>query len=339
MKPTFSIIVPVYNGEKHIEQCIIKLLQQSYNNYEVIIINDGSIDKTEEIVKAYERKYEVLRLFSKKNEGVSVARNVGIKAAKGEYILFVDSDDTLNTNALDILANRIEQDNNDLLLFGFMVTGDNNRFNDTEVLNQLANDSYIDNHDVLKNIISTNNNIMGYIWRACYKKSMLSNNQIRFPAGIKISEDYMFLLWCVKASNSVGIINNELYVYNLNDTSMSTKYIPTLLFDMTFVNDWMKKQIIDENPDLYNGYVCSVCNTYLRFLQNEFRNPKTTFREKVKNVSIAKKNGNYKNFLLQGIKWPSKFTRKSYISIVLFALNLEFIYEILFTLKEKKNVR
>ena len=339
MKPTFSIIIPVYNGEKHIEQCIIKLLQQSYNYYEVIIINDGSIDKTEEIVKAYERKYGALSLISKKNEGVSVARNVGIEAAQGDYILFVDSDDTLNTNALEILANRIERDNKDLLLFGFTVTGGNNRPNDTEVLNQLANGSYIDNHVILKRIISANNNVMGYIWRACYKRSMLNDNQIRFPAGIKISEDYMFLLWCVKASGSVSIINSELYVYNLNDSSMSIKYIPTLLQDMTFVNDWMKKQIIDENPDLYNGYVCSVCNTYLRFLQNEFRNPQSTFRKKIKSVSIAKKEGDYERFLLQGIKWPSKFTKKSYISIVLFAFRLEFIYEILFALKEKENVR
>ena len=98
-----SIIVPVYNVEDYIEDCIKSLINQNYKNIEIILINDGSSDLSEEICRTYQQKDKRIKLYSIQNSGVSTARNLGIKKSKGDYILFVDSDDEVNDNYVSYL--------------------------------------------------------------------------------------------------------------------------------------------------------------------------------------------------------------------------------------------
>lgn len=334
-KNFFSIIVPVYNGEKHIENCIQKLLKQSYDNYEIIVVNDGSSDKTSEIVSKYVLSHDKIRLINKENQGVSVARNVGIENAQGDYILFVDSDDYLDENALNTLDSLLEQRKCDLLIYGFTVLGSSNRFNDTETLKVMIENSKMNKNDLLKALISTKNNILGYIWRAAYSRKMLLTNDILFPDGIKISEDYMFLLNAVNSSKDVLVSDKELYYYCINEESMSIKYIPSLLEDMTFVNKWMYDTLVNDNEYLLTGYYCCVANTFLRFVQNSFRNKNRSFRKTCKMI-ISKKRTHQFQFALDKIwRYPTLFDKKSYFGILLFKLHLDFIYWILFVCKER----
>ena len=271
-----SVIIPVFNGEKHIKKCIDKVLNQTYANIEILVINDGSTDNTATILNKIQD--DRVKVINKENSGVSEARNVGIVNVTGEFIIFLDSDDELEDNAIACLIDKIKQNekNVEIILFGFKVFGTKNRNNDTLILKELK---YIDNikKELIKRMISITNNIYGYIWRTMYSRELLIKNNIQFPKGIKISEDYMFLLNAIYCADVIEIDDNEYYNYIINDSSMSIKYIPTLLEDMMFVNEWMYNKIVTKDSDLNDGYIDCVCNTYLRYVQ-------TTVRKKNENI-------------------------------------------------------
>lgn len=327
-----SIIIPVYNGEKHIEKCLGDILRQTYKKFEIIVINDGSTDKTLNILKRIAKEDERVKVIDKKNTGVSDTRNLGIKESTGDCIMFVDSDDSLLDNSLEKIVNVYNDKKSDLVLFGFKVIGDKKRPNDTQVLNELSKNNLVNKNEILKHLISTNNSIYGYIWRAIYSKKLLINNNIIFPNGIKISEDYLFLAHAIFKAKSIAIDNNEYYLYCINDSSMTTKYIPSLIKDMNYVNDWLYKNIVSIYPELQHGYDCCVCNTYLRYVQNTIRNNNSTFREQVKIITKSKKN--FKRYI-KNSKLFNDFNKKDSISILFFKLNLEIVYMILFKFLQK----
>lgn len=330
-----SVIIPVYNGEKHIGKCIENIQQQSYENIEIIIINDGSKDNTKEIIEKYKRKDSRIVAVHKKNEGVSVARNTGIETATGDFIIFVDSDDFLEVGAIQCIVDSIKHaDDIDMVFYGYQCIGKaNDRETDIAVLKKLSDSKNLKS-DIIRSIISTKNNIYGYIWRAAYKTDMLISKKIKFPRGIKISEDYMFLLNAVVCATNVTLIDKELYLYNLGEASMSNKYIPSLLKDMNYVNNWMYENIVKDRKELLTGYKCSIANTYLRYVQNSMRDPNLKLISKHKEIMKIKKKDGYDIIIKQIIKYRENFSRKSYISFIMFALNLEILYEVLFLAKE-----
>ena len=118
MNPEFSIIVPLYNQEKYIEECIQSVINQTFNNFELIIINDGSTDKSESICTRYLNKDSRIKFIHKENEGVSIARNLGMKYSTGKYLFFLDSDDTIETQFLEKLHNKFVKTQSDFLIIG-----------------------------------------------------------------------------------------------------------------------------------------------------------------------------------------------------------------------------
>ena len=118
MNPEFSIIVPLYNQEKYIEECIQSVINQTFNNFELIIINDGSTDKSESICTRYLNKDSRIKFIHKENEGVSIARNLGMKYSTGKYLFFLDSDDTIETQFLEKLHNKFVKTQSDFLIVG-----------------------------------------------------------------------------------------------------------------------------------------------------------------------------------------------------------------------------
>ena len=115
--PKVSIIIPVYNAEKYLNQCLESLCNQTLTDFEVVCINDGSTDSSLEILQDFASKDSRFIIIDKKNEGQGVARNIAIKQAKGEYLLCLDSDDWLETDALEKAYNKITTDNTDILFF------------------------------------------------------------------------------------------------------------------------------------------------------------------------------------------------------------------------------
>ena len=164
-----SIIIPVYNVEKYLPKCLDSIVNQTYKNIEIICINDGSTDNSLKILEEYAQKDERIKIINQENQGVSVARNVGIDNATGDYILFVDSDDWIDRDTCKILKIELENEYYDLIIF---------------------------NHSVVTKKSTRPTKYIGgnkfAFWAACYKTSIIKNNNIKFPKNIKISEDHFF---------------------------------------------------------------------------------------------------------------------------------------------------
>ena len=117
--PKISIIIPVYNAEQYLEDCLLSISQQTFGDFEILAVNDGSTDRSLEILKKYQEKEPRLKVFSQENKGVSAARNLGVEYAKGEYIIFLDSDDYIENNMIESLLKVAIENQSDIVLCGF----------------------------------------------------------------------------------------------------------------------------------------------------------------------------------------------------------------------------
>ena len=229
-----SVIIPVYNSEKTIKKTLESIVSQDVKPLEVIIINDASIDNTENICKVYEKKYSYIKLISlKRNQGVSNARNQGISFASGEFIHFVDSDDTLTKNMYSKVYEYLEKYKVDILSTGanFVCESDDNILekrnivlnrlckNKKEIAKYLEEFSYKDKERVLN-----------VIWNKIYSSKIIKENNIRFNNSIDLGEDFLFNCEYFKKINNFLEIKECLYNYYKNqDDNLTSKFRTDIL--------------------------------------------------------------------------------------------------------------
>lgn len=223
MSSLVTIIVPVYNAEQFITRCIESIVKQSYTNFELILINDGSKDNSEDICKKYVDNDKV-RLINKRNGGVSSARNEGIKNAKGEYITFVDADDWIDRDYVKLLVEHIGE--NDISMCGYWQEKEDCLYRVVEPgLNNTVSPLIFWNECVEKNI---NKNTIeksrpsGFVWRCLFKKKIIIKNELLFNIEVNYSEDLLFLLQylSINSFEHINYIRDPLYYYNCdNDNS------------------------------------------------------------------------------------------------------------------------
>ena len=218
----FSIIIPAYNCEKYISASIESVLNQAVDSREIIIINDGSTDRTENICISYSRKYSFIKLINKENSGVSDTRNIGLDNASGEYILFLDADDELADGALEIFERAIENENfPDIILANYCMKLNDKCRNPSNMCNAV-----IDNRDqhFAGNVLDfyrTRENKYGNlrtIWAKAYSKKLLES--IRFDSRLKIGEDMLFFLECVFSAERIVSVSDTAYVYRIHENSV-----------------------------------------------------------------------------------------------------------------------
>ena len=237
MKPKISIIVPVYNVERYISECIDSIISQSFQDFELILINDGTRDNSFEICKKYAVKDSRIILVEQENGGVSTARNKGVKYAQGIYLVFVDSDDILVENTLYELYNIAINNDVDIVISKIF------RFTDRNLRNTYANfqDKYIDFNGVRElsldriAIIDSSKKIDDVYWfgfSSClYKMDILVDNNITFPL-FRVGEDSLFLTEYLINSASAYIIGKDLYGYRQNQNSVTNQFVPNYLEDV-----------------------------------------------------------------------------------------------------------
>ena len=235
-----SIIVPSYNSEKFLDNCINSLIAQSYNNFEVIVVNDGSNDGTESKVNSYVEKYDNIRLITQANQGVSAARNTGIENAKGEFILFLDSDDYIDDGMLEELMRHIEKYNPDLVC--------------CEILDQNSS-------EIAKNVFSSNESFCcntrdeigrrlffirtGSAVGKLYRKSIIEKYNLRFKIGVNLAEDFIFVHeYCMHCDSMSKNINAKYIVNNINAESLSKSYLENIENIMIMQNDVLKSAFV-----------------------------------------------------------------------------------------------
>lgn len=220
LKPSISVIITVFNKKNYIRKCIQSILNQTYHNIEVIIIDDGSSDGSGEICDELNKLEDRLTVIHQMNLGVARARNKGIEKAKGEYIIFVDGDDYLSPTCLNDFLDYKEYD---------LVQGGYVQVKDNTIQKHIPKLVKVNKLQQAENVFFDSNYIQYFVvpWAKMYKTSIVKKNNIKFPHQ-EFGEDTIFVLRYINYIKSIIVINNYPYYDRILDNSESRKYINNL---------------------------------------------------------------------------------------------------------------
>lgn len=227
MKPLLSVIVPVYNVEKYLKRCLESILVQSWNDYEIILVDDGSTDSSAQICDLYAEKYEMIRVIHKDNKGLSDTRNRGIEEASGEYVYFPDSDDWLEPNTFSELSDVIEELTYDIISFnrGFVTSEEDKLISAKSRIQKLSGKQAL--LEMLKQ-----SDVTGFANDKIYRKKLFLDNDIEFPVG-KYYEDLGTNYKLFLKATKVYVTNQKYYHYLItNPDSITQSWNEQKLQDM-----------------------------------------------------------------------------------------------------------
>lgn len=227
MKPLLSVIVPVYNVEKYLKRCLESILVQSWNDYEIILVDDGSTDSSAQICDLYAEKYEMIRVIHKENKGLSDTRNRGIEEASGEYVYFPDSDDWLEPNTFSELSDVIEELTYDIISFNreFVTSEEDKLISAKSRIQKLSGKQAL--LEMLKQ-----SDVTGFANDKIYRKKLFLDNDIEFPVG-KYYEDLGTNYKLFLKATKVYVTNQKYYHYLItNPDSITQSWNEQKLQDM-----------------------------------------------------------------------------------------------------------
>lgn len=245
-----SVIIPIYNIEKYLGECLDSIIKQSYIPDEVILIDDGSTDNSGEICNNYVNKYSCFKVIHRKNRGVSSARNLGINIAKGDYILFVDGDDILSPYYIEKLLKGIQQSDNDLAICGFSKNKADIIFEDIN-LDQSYTSTAV---DMIIELIS-GNKCDGYLWNKIWKKCIIDKYNIEFDEDLKIFEDLKFCYDYFKYCKNILVLESVLYYYRQRDNSAVKVFDEGKRLQQYKAIDYIYKNEIKKQNSTMVGYL------------------------------------------------------------------------------------
>jgi glycosyltransferase involved in cell wall biosynthesis len=213
-----SLIVPVYNVEKYLRKCLDSAINQTLNEIEIIVINDGSTDNSLSIINEYKSMDERIKVITQKNCGVSEARNVGIRAAKGKYVAFLDSDDWVDVHFLEKMYNEAKHKDADIVICNFV-----NVFEGIGKFHSIKHFKFnlLSCDQALRKIIS-DSSLRSYTWDKLYKRILFTDNNIYYPCGMYF-EDLATTFKLIYYSKKIAVINEYLYNYLQRKGSITKK--------------------------------------------------------------------------------------------------------------------
>lgn len=215
--PIISVIVPVFNVDKYLDQCIGSILNQTFTDFELILVNDGSFDYSYKICKEYAAKDSRVRVLSQENKGLSAARNLGIENAKGQYLSFVDSDDYVIPEYLDCLYTILIENDAEVVIGEFYRYNEETNMLYYHITDDDLSHSKLDRDESINNLLTMNN--FTAAWGKLYKKSIFDS--LRFPEG-RYYEDNHVLIKIYLKSKSTYYIKRSLYCYRITANSITS---------------------------------------------------------------------------------------------------------------------
>lgn len=269
-----SVIVPIYNAEMWLRQCIESILAQTYRNLDIILVDDGSVDRSCSICEEYAAKDSRIRIISKANTGVSDSRNVGIEAAQGAYITFVDADDYLPDNILNEVIAVMKREPDALCAWNLACV-----FSEAIVQEPPIHSGIIDRKTAINATIYNRcaNVPLGRYFRACwaklYRTDIMKENRIRFCVQQHIGEDAMFLLEYLKYVERIRVINTTGYFYRITEGSAARRYREDLLQQNQQQLDAMCAYFENEHTELtvemQTALMCLAWDMFQRLIRNQ----------------------------------------------------------------------
>lgn len=279
-----SVIIPIFNVEDYLESCLQSIITQTYQNLEIILIDDGSIDRSSEICDQWKSKDSRIKVIHKTNGGLSSARNTGIDIAKGKYIVFVDSDDVIKNNMIECLRNHLETDNQiDLSVCGIETFNDDD-INYRKPFLRIPEGLYTDN-EYLSLILSKK--VDNAVWNKMYRADTLSS--LRFKEGI-INEDFPFIVELLTKSKKICYVSEPLYFYRMRKGSITRTGINKRCYDYVKNALWFKSSMASKFHGLktknIETYIHSEMIGYLGTLAKNSDNVELSFEQnKYKDIS------------------------------------------------------
>ncbi len=211
--PLVTIVIPVWNGERYLDACLTSVLRQTEQNFEIVVVDDGSNDATWEKLIWWKKQDERIRPYHQKNAGVSEARNTAVRHANGQYIRFVDVDDVLPEDSLEKLTQNALQHDSDLVLAAY-----------TEVLGSFRTvrdlgkcEDVIEYREFLRRLERLSNSFYyGVLWNKLFRRDIIQMHDLRFTSGLHWGEDFVFVMQYLEFANRMSYITNPVYDYFRN---------------------------------------------------------------------------------------------------------------------------
>ena len=243
MNDLISIVIPIYNASKYLEKCINSVINQTYKNLEIILVNDGSIDNSLDICNDFKDKDNRIKVISKKNEGVSKTRNIGIDKCKGKYLMFLDSDDYIDEIYVEKMYTYLTKNNLSMVTSSMTLVDVN--YNVLKVSSYKDKSDILQVKDIYKDIVNTS--YFCPIWKNIIKVSLIKDNSIYFDDSLKFGEDLLFSFKIIQSCEKIGYLSFPGYFYVQNNASIT--------HNNSF--DIVKKYVED------NKHVYSILNEYI----------------------------------------------------------------------------
>ncbi|MCT8388493.1 glycosyltransferase family 2 protein [Leuconostoc holzapfelii] len=248
-QPTVSIVMPVYNVEKYLDESIRSVLNQTFQDFELLIINDGSTDNSVCIAESY-RQDDRVKIFSIPNSGISAARNFGMQHACGEYLYFIDPDDFAATNLLHETVNQMISFNSDMAIFDFNEVNEKSETIQSGMLLQQPSECLATDALIKKYLLG---DVPNYAWSYVVKREAFTSNNIIFPEG-KVYEDLAMFPHLLFSINHAVLLHQSLYNYRLRSDSLtaakqiSAESLTDYVMNLTENEDWLVNKFGRENP-------------------------------------------------------------------------------------------
>lgn len=313
MEQKVSVIIPIYKVEKYLIQCVESVINQTYKNIEIILVDDGSPDNCGKICDKYAKSDDRIIVIHQENKGLSCARNAGIEIATGTYIAFLDSDDHLNLSMIEIMLKYILNHNLEVLEI-------------EPKHSNLKSNNVFDNTFTIEDPVTASKRILTgakfAVWRRMYKRTLIED--MRFIPRI-ISEDVFYTMDLLKRITRYGHLNSAFYNYNLDSISIiRSKYSSEKITVAIRATEYITQNVI-EHPELkkiVSNYITHYFTDHFFLLsRNTSIDPDKNFRKKIKkNIkkNISYRNANFRTMLV--ILMPYKIMElisSSYKSIIL----------------------
>lgn len=298
--PKFSIIIPVYNVEKYLVECLESIVNQSFKNFEVICVNDGSIDNSLDILQKYAENDKRFKILNQENQGQGVARNNALNIANGEYILFVDPDDFIELNMLEVLNEKLNVQNVDIAIFDYQIFGKNIKTNIVRFMDEMKNNLKlnIDNNFIFnwQELVKDNfSSIPMIVWNKVYSNKFIQENHIRFAPN-KHAEDHIFSISATLLADKISYIKKTLYHYR-NVSGSAVNKVSESNFCI-FENIKILEKFLKQN-DLFekykNNYRTYVVDVLVWHYPNIPENMQAQYIEKTKQLLSQKEFFNFQN--------------------------------------------
>lgn len=232
-KVDVSIIIPVYNVQEYLSECLDSVISQTIKNKEIIIVNDGSTDNCSQILEEYKIKFPELIIINQENRGISETRNAGLNAATGEYIAFVDSDDFIEACMFERMYNAAKREKSDVVMCNYILYDEkcHEQNGGKYIIEGNSEEGYIDRTKSLKKFLT--NDIKGYVWNKLFRRELFNDHKILFP-DFKVCEDTPVVFLLLAHSHKIFLLKEPLYYYRQREASL------TKIFSIKSMEDMLK---------------------------------------------------------------------------------------------------